>query len=103
MKTITKKKIFNGMVELREYERDKFVRLNTPVKVIVGDEYMVLTVSELKKGTYINTQHSIINPNQTYRMLGWRWHGTPYRDPQASLVYSTSKLRDALQRNGIEL
>lgn len=103
MKTITKKKIFNGMVELREYERDKLVRLNTPVKILLGDDYMILSVAELKKGTYVNTQHSIINPGQTYRMIGWRWKPTPYRDPQISLFPDVSKLREAMKRNGIEL
>lgn len=103
MKHIYKKKIFNGMVELREYERDRFVRLDQPVRIFVGDEYMDLTVAELKKGTYINTQHSIYNPNQTYKMLGWRWKGKPYRDPQVSLFPDVSKLKEAMIRNGVKL
>lgn len=103
IKKVYRKKIYLGMVELKDYERDNFVRLNTPVRMIVGDEYMDISVAELKKGTYINTQYSIHNPGQKYKLLGWRWHGTPYRDPQVSLFPDISKLKEAMKRNGVKL
>lgn len=91
------------MAELRDYEVKKYVLNNTPVRIVIGDEYMDLTVAELKKGRVTNTQHSIINTGQTYRLIGFRWHGTPYKDPQVSLFVDPSKLREAMKRNGVKL
>lgn len=103
MKKIFKKKIYNGMVELREYEMKRFIEDGKPIRIVVGDEYMDLTVAELKKGKFINIQHSIINKGQTYKMYGWRWHGTPYKEPQLELFVDTNKLREAMKRNGVKL
>ncbi len=103
MKKVYRKKIYLGMVELKDYERDKFIKLNTPVRMIVGDEYMDISVAELKKGRVINTQYSIHNPGQTYKLIGYKWHGTPYRDPQVSLFPDASKLKQAMERNGVKL
>lgn len=93
------------MCELRDYEVKKYIANNTPVRVIIGDEYMDISVAELKKGRVTNTQHSIINPGQMYKLIGFRWHGTPYRDPQVSLfgVVQPNKLREAMERNGVKL
>lgn len=102
MRKIFKKKIYNGMVELREHERDRFVRDETPVRIVVEDYYMDISVAELKKGIYINTQTSRFG-TKPYRMLGWRWKPTPYRDPQVSLFPDASKLKKALERNGVNL
>jgi hypothetical protein len=103
MKKIFKKKIYNGMCELRDYEVKKYIERNTPVRIVIGDEYMDLSVAELKKGKVTNTQHSIINEGQTYKLIGWRWKGIPYRDPQISLFVDPSKLRQAMERNGVKL
>lgn len=92
MKTIVKKKIYNGMAELRDYEVQRFIKLNQPVRIIIGDEYMDLTVAELKKGHINNTQHSIINNGQTYKLIGWRWNPTPLRDPQISMFNAMSQM-----------
>lgn len=91
------------MCELRDYEVKKLIMNNTPVRVVIGDEYMDISVAELKKGRVTNTQHSIINPGQTYRLMGFRWHGTPYREPQISLFPDVSKLKAAMERNGVKL
>lgn len=74
MKVIVKKKVYNGMAELRDYEVDRFVKYKQTVKIVIGDEYMILTPSELRKGRITNTQHSIYDPNQTYKLVGYRWH-----------------------------
>lgn len=103
MKTIIKKKIYNGMCELRDYEVKRYIQQNTPVRIIIDDNYMDISVAQLKQGKVNNTQHSIINPGQTYRLVGFRWHPTPYRDPQASLFYSASKLQEAMKRNGVKI
>lgn len=107
MRKVYKKKLYpiNGILhaELRDFEVNKYVKANTPVRVIIGDEYMDISVDKLKKGTVTNTQRSIINPGQTYKLIGFRWHPTPYRDPQASLFYSANKLQEAMKRNGVRI
>lgn len=91
------------MCELRDYEVKRYILNNTPIRVVVGDEYMDISVAQLKEGKVTNTQHSIINPGQMYKLIGFRWHGTPYRDPQISLFPNVSKLREAMKRNGVSL
>lgn len=74
MKVIYKKKIYQGKVELRDYELRKLLLDKESVKIWVGDEYMDLTYRDLKtKGSISNTQYSIINEGQTYRLIGFDW------------------------------
>lgn len=95
MKTILKKKLYNGMVELRDYERDNLVRRQESVKIILDNslpesgQYMILSVAQLKKGKPINTQHSIYNQGQTYKLIGWRWQPTGRIEEQISIDYDT--------------
>ena len=95
MKTLTKKKTYMGNVELRDYEVDKLLAYNQPVRVNIGDEYMILTPAQLKKGTVINTQQSIITKGQTYRLIGYPWRPKRDTDEQVTINFETkSKLSD---------
>jgi hypothetical protein len=87
MNIIYKKKIYNGMAELRDYERDRFIKSGKPLKVIFNDEFMMLTPAQLKKGIFINTQKSIINAGQTYNIYGWRWKPTGRIEEQFSIPF----------------
>lgn len=85
MRVIYKKKIYNGMVELRSYEVEKLLRLKEKVRIFVGDEYMDVTPTDLLKGRITNTQHSIINKGQTYKLVGFPWRGTTYKEVDAGM------------------
>lgn len=72
MKFIRKKKIFNGNVELRDYEVERFKK--TGVRVWVNDEFMDLSPKDLRLGKIINTQYSRFNLGQTYKLVGFPWN-----------------------------
>jgi hypothetical protein len=95
MNIIYKKKIYLGMAELKDFERDKFIATGKPLKVVYNDEYMMLTTAQLKKGKYINQQKSIINKGQTYAIYGWRWNPTGRMEEQVSIDFnSLSKMAE---------
>lgn len=85
MKTIYKKKIYQGMVELRDYEVNRLITKNQPIRIFVGDEYMDLSVAQLKKGKVTNTQHSIIYPGQMYKLIGFMWEGKLYKEQDVEI------------------
>lgn len=105
MKTLTRKKLYNGnLFEVRSYERDQAIKNGKNVKLIFENEYMILTPTQLKKeGQFINTQYSKINSGQTYGMYGYEWKGKPFREEEVSLNVNPNKLREAMERNGIKL
>ena len=80
-----------GLVELRDYEVNRYILENKPIKVIVGDEYMILTPSMLKRGRVNNTQHSFINKGQMYKLIGWEWKGTRYKDQDVDISIDVRK------------
>lgn len=92
MKTVHKKKLYNGKVELRDYEVDRLVKHKLSVRVFVGDEYMDLTPSQLKRGIVVNTQHSIYNEGQTYKLIGYEWKGKKYKEEDTTIPVNV-KLR----------
>jgi hypothetical protein len=57
-KTIEKKKVYNGLGELRDYEIKSAIDNNYAIKLVIDGEYMILKPSDLKKGHITNTQHS---------------------------------------------
>lgn len=78
MKTIYKKKIYNGNVELRDYEIKKLSLTHQPIKIVVKNEYMVLSYDQLiRGGKIVNTQLSQFNPRQTYKLIGYKWNPIP--------------------------
>jgi hypothetical protein len=90
MRVIEKKKIYRGMVELRDYELKKLLELKKPVKIRVGDEYMILRYIDLKtKGKITNTQYSIINEGQKYKLIGFEWKPTKDIDTEAINLVNT--------------
>jgi hypothetical protein len=97
MRELHKKKIYKGMVELRDYELRKLLLLKEPVKIWVGDEYMTLRYIDLKtKGKINNTQYSIINEGQKYKLIGFEWK--PFKNldkPVESLGSILSGLNDS--------
>lgn len=99
LKVIYKKKIYNGMCELRDYEVNNLVNKNQEVKIIIGDEFMILTPSELKQGKVINTQHSIYNKGQTYKLIGYRWRPTGRLDEQITMPFATRLRLGEIWRN----
>lgn len=88
MKIIYKKKIYNGMAELRDYEVERLLINKDSVKIIIDNEYMVLTPTELKiKGRISNTQYSIYNEGQTYKLIGYRWKPTGRLEEQITIPF----------------
>lgn len=85
MKTVIKKKIWQGMVELRDDEVKKYVGFGKPIKVVVGNEYMILTTAQLEKGRVTNTQYSIYNEGQKYLLVGFKWKGIPFKEEEAGI------------------
>lgn len=91
MTEVFKKKIYQGKVELRDYEWRKLLEKKEPIKIWVGEEYMIIPYKELKKGTVTNTQYSIYNKGQTYRLIGFDWK------PEANLDKPVESLGSILQ------
>lgn len=88
MKTLLKRKLYNGMVEIRDYQRDRFINSNQKVRFVIDNtdlrehgEEMILTPAQLKKGVYLNTLESRINKGQTYEMYGYQWEGKKPQEP----------------------
>lgn len=93
IRTIEKKKIYRGMVEIKDYELDKAIALGQSVKFIYDGKSMTLTPSRLKKEKiFINTQKSIHNEGQTYAIYGYRWNPTDMVDEQLSLNNTMLKM-----------
>ena len=42
-------------------------------KIKLNEEYMILTLADQKKGKVYNTQHSMFNEGQTYKMIRFPW------------------------------
>lgn len=87
-KTFNKKKIFNGMAELRSIEIDSLPE-GYGAKIVIDSEFMLLTPSELKRGIDNGTQHSIYNKGQDYKLLGFRWKPTGRIEEQFTIPFDT--------------
>lgn len=48
MITVNVRKLLNGTVSLRDYTVQKCIERNIPLKVIYGDQYMILSPTELE-------------------------------------------------------
>lgn len=94
MKTIYKKKIYLGNVELRDYEVEKFKK--SGVKVWVGQEFMELKPKDLRNGKIVNTQFSKINAGQTYRLVAFPWKP---QGEQKDLFSIHTSIIDRLRQN----
>lgn len=87
--TITRRKLFNGMFEIRDYEREAGLKTNGKVKLVLeiegepGQE-MILTHKQLKNGKFINTQYSKFKA-QTYGIWGYEWKPSVNADEQVSI------------------
>lgn len=79
------------MVELRDYEINRFVKYKQTIKIIIGSEYMIFTPSELKKGRVTNTQKSIYNAGQTYKLVGFRWKPEGRMEEQLTIDLSVKQ------------
>ena len=87
VKIIEKKKLYNGLTELRDYEIKHAINNNYTIKLVIDGKYMLLTPAKLKQGRITNTQKSIINPGQTYKLVGFRWVPTGMNDEQVSIDF----------------
>lgn len=93
LKVLEKKKIYRGMVEIKDYELDRCIKEGISVKFIYDGKYMIKTPSALKKDKiFINTQHSIINDGQTYAVYGYRWKPTGMIEEQVSMFNSLKQM-----------
>lgn len=81
MKTLARTKLLGGThIELRSYElfKDKiklFHCLNKKPRKCnhVGEQYMILTVAQQKKGKVVNTQQSKFYPYKNYLIYKFLW------------------------------
>jgi hypothetical protein len=90
MRTFEKKKLYKGLIELRDYEIENAIKENESVKLIYDGQFMILTPTKLKKEKiFINTQKSIINDGQTYHIYGFRWKPTSRLDEQVEINFDT--------------
>lgn len=74
MKTRKIKRLFNGLASLRDYEVEKFIKAGG-VKLILGNESMLLSVEDLQRGTQANIGNFVSNYDSTksYFLIDFKW------------------------------
>jgi|TARA_R100000388_G_scaffold94418_1_gene81561 hypothetical protein len=72
MKIFRVKKLWHGRISLRDYVVEKQIKNNEPIKVLLNDEEMILSVRELEKRDSITKVQSKYN-GLTYKLYDYVW------------------------------
>ena len=80
------------MIELKGYERNYVIALGKPVKIVFNDEYMILTVSQVKKGIFINQ-------DDEYSTYGYYWKPAKVVEEPIEIPFDVKlKLKEAWEK-----
>ncbi len=73
MRTRKIKRLFNGLASLRDYEVQKFINAGG-VKLVLGNESMVLSIDDLIKGTNsLSGNHESKFGTRPYTLIDFKW------------------------------
>ena len=78
------KKLWHGRISLRDYVVEKQIKNNEPIKVLLNDEEMILSVRELEKRDSITKVQSKYN-GLTYKLYDYVW--SPKDKRQGELLW----------------
>ena len=70
----TVRKLYRGLVEIRDYDVDRCINLNNNLEIVYNDEIMILSPKELKskRKSVSNTFNSKMG-GKSYKLYGYKW------------------------------
>jgi len=83
-------------VDVRSYEADEAIKRKKPIRVVVRDRYMDLSIKQLKKPVAKSAPiHSKIYKDQYYKLYSYEWKDTK------PIKLSPEQEREELRRLGV--
>lgn len=69
-----REKLYNGMVDIRDYEVNQALKTKKEIRVVVGKDYMDLSLKKLKRPLKKSEiMRSLHYPDQYYRLYSYLW------------------------------